>query len=133
MAKTGRPTDYNEKILKKSKEYLKNCKDKFWKKTGGIKKVSLPSIAGLAVFLETRRQNLYEWAKNNEPFSDILERILAEQEKRLIENGLASIYNSNIVKLALGKHGYSDRQEIDNPAQTEAIKSLESIIKEIRK
>ena len=28
---------------------------------------------------------------------------------------------------------FSERQEIENPAQTEAIKSLESIIKEIRK
>ena len=92
------------------------------------RQVELPSIAGLAVYLGVSRTCIYEWRDAegeartdlHDEFSYILDAILAEQEKRLINNGLSGTYNANIAKLALGKHGYSDKTDItsgDKPVQ----------------
>lgn len=87
--------------------------------------VELPSVAGLAVFLGVARSTVYAWKDDEtelgKQFSDILERILAEQEKRLVNNGLSGVYNANIAKLALGKHGYTDKTDVtsgDKPIQS---------------
>ena len=74
--------------------------------------VKLPSIEGLARYLGVSRDTLYEWAKEHEEFSDILEIVRAEQADRLINNGLAGDYNPTIAKLLLHKHGYSDKTEL---------------------
>ena len=119
----GRPTNYSPEVAKQAEEYLNQCKDEQYTlvKTDGEKsttwdnkiRVNLPSLAGLARYLKTSRKNIYEWQKRPEagPFRDICEDILAEQEKRLIENGLSGDYNPNIAKLALGKHGYHDDED----------------------
>ena len=46
-----------------------------------------------------------------------MESLGAEQEDRLINNGLSGDYTSPISKLLLSKHGYSEKveQEITNP------------------
>lgn len=106
----GRPTDYNEEIAEKARQYLKLCKDKVRGTT--LLRVHLPSIAGLAIYLKISRSSVYEWRDAHPEFADILEEILATQEQRLIENGLSGQYNPTIAKLALGKHGYSDKQEV---------------------
>lgn len=136
----GRPSVYSEEIVARSREYLENCKDEYGrlikvKRQDGTELeqfisdlvVKLPSIAGLSVYLKIHRSTIYDWAKEEDKkeFSDILEEILAEQEKRLIENGLSGKYNSNIVKLALGKHGYSDKQELTGKDGKDLIPSEE--------
>src|SRR4051794_17210758 len=98
----ARPTDYSEEILEEAQWYLDNTSDT----REPYLKVNLPSVAGLARHLNVARSTIYEWAEIHEAFSDILEDILAEQEKRLAENGLAGDYNSTITKLMLTKHGY---------------------------
>lgn len=122
--KGGRPTDFSDEMVIKAEKYLKASKDKLDQvlesengQTGRVRYVqrlvvNLPSVAGLSIYLGVARSTVYLWAEKHKEFSDILETILAEQEKRLIENGLSGTYNSNIAKLALGKHGYSDRQEL---------------------
>lgn len=97
----GRPTDYNEELLNKAIEYLESC-DK-----------EIPSIEGLARFLSVARSSIYKWRDEHKDFSDILEDILAEQAKRLMNNGLTGRWNSTITKLILTKHGYSDKSETD--------------------
>lgn len=118
----GRPTEYNEKVLEKAREYLALCVDEQydWTKTVGAStsyeykiKVKLPSIEGLAKYLGIARSTVYEWKEIYSDFSDILEEILAEQAERLINNGLSGNYNPTISKLILTKHGYSDKQETD--------------------
>lgn len=78
--------------------------------------VNLPSIAGLAVYLKVSRDSIYAWRDTDSElgkrFSDILSEILAEQEKRLINGGISGTYNPMITKLALGKHGYSDKTDL---------------------
>ena len=104
MAKIGRPTKYNQEILKKTTQYLNN-----YEEFGDV----IPSIAGLAVCLKLPRTRLYDWAshENKKEFRDMLQDILAKQEQVLLNKGLSGEFNSNIAKLALAKHGYSDRQE----------------------
>lgn len=120
----GRPTGYSPDILKNSEKYLQGAVDRFEEvaktvATSGITiefrrrlVVNLPSVAGLAVHLKCARSSIYEWAKQHAEFSDMLERILAEQEKRVVENGLSGEYNSTISKLILAKHGYRDESDI---------------------
>jgi hypothetical protein len=105
--KVGRPTDYSQEILDKSRLYLETYNDE---SIGD----AIPSVAGLACYLNIGRSTIYEWMsqEGKEEFSDILNNILAKQENVLINKGLTGQFNSNIVKLALGKHGYSDKQEL---------------------
>lgn len=101
----ARPTDYSKETIEKTKYYLEN-----YVGFGDV----IPSIAGLSVVLGVARQTIYDWAsqESKKEFSDILQSILSTQEKTLINKGLTGEFNSNIAKLALGKHGYSDRQEL---------------------
>lgn len=85
----------------------------FYAHTHSRLKVELPSVAGLAVYLGVARSTIYYWRDQETDignrFSDIIELILAEQEKRLINNGVSGTYSGLITKLILGKHGYSDK------------------------
>ena len=98
----GRPTKYNEEVLKVTKEYIDNYADH-----GDM----MPSVAGLAVLLGIRRETLHVWAKEEgkEIFSNMLGDLQAKQEQVLFNNGLNGTFNSTITKLALTKHGYHDK------------------------
>ncbi len=74
----------------------------------------IPSTVGLSLYLGVSRQTIDEWGKNPEyaEFSYILEQIQSKQCSLLINSGLTGEFNSAITKLVLGKHGYSERQEI---------------------
>ncbi len=56
-------------------------------------------------------------------FSDILENILTDQAKRLINGGLYNKFNSTITKLMLTKHGYVERSEQDITSKGEQLKT----------
>ncbi len=118
----GRPTDYNEEILTKAREYIESCEDDEIQQTIGMsakgtelfkvkKIVNLPTKGGLARHLDVSRETLYAWAKEKPEFSDIMEQLGALQEERLINNGLSGDYNPTIAKVLLTKHGY--REGID--------------------
>jgi len=101
---TGRPTDYNEEVLEKAKEYLET-----YENLGEV----IPSVEGLACFIEIARSTIYEWIgqEDKKDFSDIVERILAHQGKTLANKGLKGEFNPTIAKLMMGKHGYKDSSE----------------------
>lgn len=134
----GRPTSYSKDVLKKAHEYLEQCVDnheqlvkvenveKGYTSYENILTVNLPSITGLARYLGVGRQSIYDWKADHVEFSYILEDILAEQEKRLLEGGLSGRYNANIAKLALGKHGYSDK--IDQTSGGQPIQQITGMI-----
>ena len=100
----GRPTDYNDEIISKAEEYLAN-----YESYGD----AVPSHSGLALVLNISRPTIYDWAKQPEKkeFSIILDKILMTQEKAALSKGLTGDWNAQIVKLLLGKHGYSDKVE----------------------
>jgi hypothetical protein len=88
---------------------------------------TVPTIAGLAVFLDVDRKTIYNWIESNKRFFHIAERLMSIQEKKLLTGGLLNKYNSTTVKLMLTKHGYKDesKQSID----TEEMKSLSELYK----
>lgn len=100
----GRPTDYSDEICRKARLYLQT-----FDKDGDL----IPTIAGLALELKVSRQTVYAWAKEPEKheFSDIVNEILAKQEILLVNKGLSGDFNAAITRLALGKHGYSEKVE----------------------
>lgn len=98
----ARPTKYNPELVSKAKDYLRD-----YESLGHV----MPSIVGLARHLNVGKSTLYEWAaKEENEFTDILAHCNEEQEFTLFNKALKNEINSNIAKLALGKHGYSDRQ-----------------------
>lgn len=125
----GRPPEYGEEILKKAYEYLEACVDsreaifnEKGVKVGERPLVNVPTKGGLAIALGVRRETLYDWAGKFEEFSNIMEALGSEQEKRLINQGLAGVYNPTIAKVLLTKHGY--REGIDATSQDEKISEI---------
>lgn len=109
----ARPTDYNEEILKSAQQYIEV----------GSKDSAVPSIEGLADYINISRSNIYLWASQEDKreFSDIVERVRELQAKTLIDKGLKGEFNSSITKVMLSKHGYSEKTEIDHTTKGEKI------------
>lgn len=105
MMKTqlGRKSEYSNEILVKAETYLTNHEAE-----GDL----VPSVGGLAVYLNKARSTIYSWAKNDDKkaFSDLLEILLAKQEKLLLNGGLSGDFNASITKLMLSKHDYSEKK-----------------------
>ena len=113
----GRPTKLTKKLVEQVQQYAGGQ----YQELGHI----IPSIAGLSEFLNVPRETLQRWKSENETplqneFHYILEVMLSRQERLLLDSGLQGTWNSNIVKLVLGKHGYSDKFNAD-------IKNTENI------
>lgn len=118
----ARPIEYTPRHTELAIEYLDTCKDSYTERDK--LKVKLPSIEWLARHFQkenipVHRSTIYEWKETYPEFSDILEAILSEQAERLINSSISGEYNSNIAKLLMGKHWYSDKQEIDQNIKAE--------------
>lgn len=111
----GRPTNFNQEVIDMAEEY----RTEGYKKDGSI----IPSVAGLSLYINVARSTIYKWKEEEgkEAFSDILAKILSEQERLLLNKGLSGDFNSTITKLVLGKHGYSDKQETEMNGKIEGI------------
>lgn len=100
----GRPQIYSQEKIDTAWLYIKN-----YANYGD----RVPSNVGLARVLEVNRSTLYLWGGDDSKpeFRDILEEVQATQERILLNKGLDGDYNSNIVKLMLGKHGYVQQKD----------------------
>ena len=108
----GRPTKYKSEYNSTVLEYLKTRKDNIL--PNGNITVKLPTIKDFAIYINVNESTLYEWKGKHKRFSKSLDKIKAEQEKRLLDNGLQGSYNSTIAKLILSSnHGYSDKAQVD--------------------
>lgn len=104
-----------EKVISEIDLYLVEYED--------VHEHAIPSVKGLAKILDAKglcaRRTLYHWMslkdeEGKEKYPDLVDamhRIGDDQELALLHGGLTNKLNSNIVKLALGKHGYSDKQQ----------------------
>jgi hypothetical protein len=110
----GRPSKYTDELIAKARGYIAHA----------FHQEKLPTIEGLAIYLQVKRSTIYDWAKDpaKEEFSDILEEVLAHQAETLINKGLRGEYNSTIAKVILTKHNYSDRQELDHTSSDGSMK-----------
>ena len=101
----GRPTKYTPELLKIAWDYVEN-----YEAYGDV----MPSQIGLKLACGIDKSTLLDWSKQKakKEFSTILDIIMDKQHQCLINKGLMGEFNSNICKLALGKHGYSDK--VDN-------------------
>lgn len=115
----GRPSEYSQEILEKTKDYIINHR---------IYNDEVPSIAGLSIHLDVARKTIYNWAdkEENEDFLYTLEKLLEKQEQLLLSGGLKSTMNSTIVKLMLANRGYSDR--VDQTSGGKEIGVLPTVI-----
>tara|TARA_R110000868_G_scaffold407688_1_gene689373 strand:- start:560 stop:994 length:435 start_codon:yes stop_codon:yes gene_type:complete len=119
---TGRPIEYNEGLIEKTKQYLDLCEDEImeYHKTRGdnsnsferIINVKLPSIEGLALYLGIHKDTIYDWCKKYPNFSDVIDQLRAKQAQTLINKGLSGDYNSTIAKVLLTKHGYREGMDV---------------------
>tara|TARA_R110000822_G_C15172132_1_gene479420 strand:- start:479 stop:856 length:378 start_codon:yes stop_codon:yes gene_type:complete len=100
----GRPSKYSDELIEQANEYL----DKYT--------TLIPSHVGLAMWLNVHRDTLYAWNKDKDKYqiSDILERIMQMQHEKLMDGGLSGDFNASITKLCLGKHGYTDKQDLSS-------------------
>jgi hypothetical protein len=101
----GRPTKMTATLMRKAARYVDVYESLDEK---------VPSVAGLASYIDVNRSTVQDWRGNSPDFSAIVEKILEKQELKLLSNGLTGDYNASIAKLMLTKHGYSDKVETDN-------------------
>jgi len=72
----------------------------------------IPSIQGLAVALNVSRSTIYKWIEDgNKELSDMLSKLMAQQGRITLNNGLDGTFNPTICKLVLSKHGYHDNAD----------------------
>ncbi len=74
----------------------------------------VPSITALALHLGISRSTAHKWGVDFPLFSDTLEKVNQKQEMLLTNGSLSNRLNSNISKLMLANHGYSDKSVVDN-------------------
>ena len=54
----------------------------------GREQTSLPSVEGLAIFLDINPDTLYEWAKKHKEISEYLKKVATKQKQQLMDDGL---------------------------------------------
>lgn len=116
----GRPTKLTDEVIQQAKDYIGD-----YEKHGH----AMPSVVGMAMVLNIAKSTLYQWAEDEKGgFPDILGHCMDAQEFTLLNKGLDGTFNAAITKLALGKHGYSDKQatEISGPGGS-AVKVQEIV------
>jgi hypothetical protein len=78
--KIGRPTKYiPETIHPQIEEYLLQC---------GREQTKLPTVEGLALFLDVNKTTIFEWAKTYPDFSNYLKKIADKQKEQLMNDGM---------------------------------------------
>jgi len=78
--KTGRPTKYLQSVINpKVAEYLDQC---------GREQTKLPTIEGLANYLEVAPSTVYEWITDHKEFSENIKRLASQQKDQLINDGM---------------------------------------------
>ncbi len=101
----GRPSLYTPELLEAARAYVNDG----WMDNGD----AYPQISSLATYLKITRETVREWSVSGEKpeFSAIVEQLMQIQETTLFNQGVRGNFNPSITKLALTKHGYTDKSE----------------------
>lgn len=120
VAPVGRPTKYRSEYIGMVDHYLAQQEDTVTEQ--GKIQVKLPTMDGFARYINVPRRNLYEWKDRHEDFSHSLDKIVTEQQERLLNMGLSGDYNSTIAKLVLSSnHGYREKTESESTVKVEMV------------
>ena len=131
MAKMGAPTKLTQEVRQRAEYY---CSD-FASDGYSV----IPTTAGMALYLGVSKAVIANWAAEDADFLVSYNQMLQIQESLTVNKSLKSEFNSNISKLILSNHGYSDRQAIDvsstdgtmSPAKLDASKLSQNALQEI--
>ena len=94
----GRPSEYKPEYVEKVDEYIQLSLEQ--EKTT----TELPTLVGLAIYLDKVVNTLKNWSKKHPEFLTALRKLQAYQERELINRGLLGTYNSTIAKLILSSN-----------------------------
>lgn len=102
----GRPTKYNDQLFEMAMDYVKGA----WLDFGD----AFPSTAGLASYLSITRETVHQWKSDGRKpeFKKLVDIMLREQERTLLNHGSTGQITAQIAKLILYKHGYAERKEV---------------------
>ena len=75
----ARPTLYSDDVLVKVDEYIKSC---------GREQTELPTLEGLAIYLDVHTDTIQEWEKVHSEFSVSVKGILERQKNQLVNDGM---------------------------------------------
>ncbi len=99
----GRPTKYIPTIIHpKINEYLSTC---------GREQTQLPTIEGLAIYLNVNTSTIFQWNKTYPDFSKYLKKIADSQKEQLINDGMyggKEVNASMAIFLLKAIHGLKD-------------------------
>lgn len=117
----GGRSKFTPELLEQAYDYLETYNSKYGH--------AIPSIQGMGMVLDIHEKTFYKWnAQENHGISVILEKCKSEQHFALMDKGLKGDLNSNIVKLALGKHGYNEKHETEVKGNLEITKIERTIV-----
>ncbi len=101
----ARPSKYNDKILEKAEDYIKN-----YIKYGD----EIPMIDGLALELCIHRDTVNDWEMKYPEFSDIVRTLMTHQGRKLMNGSLNGSFRERTATLALSSnHGLVAKTETD--------------------
>ena len=100
----GRPSSYTDESIEKVGEFA----------ALELEAGNLPTRAGLANHIGITKDTLIKWGNEHKHLLDALKAFDQLQENQVWQKALNGEYNSNIAKLMLHNHGYSDRTQTDN-------------------
>lgn len=110
----ARPTKYNDEIIEKAEDYIKNYI------TYGDQ---IPMIDGLALELGIHRDTINDWEKKYPEFSDIVRTLMTHQGRKLMNGSLSGEFREKTATLALSSnHGLVIRSETDITSSDGSLK-----------
>jgi hypothetical protein len=104
MAKA--PYKYSEDIIIKTNEYISSC---------SMAQMELPTVEGLALFLEVNDDTIVEWSKTYEEFGELYKKLMMTQKVQLINNGAyggKEVNTAMFIFLLKNNHNMKDRTDV---------------------
>ncbi len=122
----GRPTKLTDELIEQGWDYFDGDEPGYVQDGD-----PLPTVEGLALWLNIGRTAVYEWAKGDDDlhtrFANMLESLQATQARMLISNSLIGKYQPTITKLLLNKHGYTEQSEVKHSGEINRNASEEEL------
>lgn len=98
----GRPTKFSPAVYNKVEEYLAMC---------GRENTSLPTLEGLAGYLDVTTETIRVWGKEKPEFSATLKKLVEKQKQQLMDDGMyggKEVNAAMAIFLLKANHGMKD-------------------------